>query len=712
MAFVLGGPIAAMIYFVALRVGSDTTYWIILGTIGFAAIGLSISREKSFDPVRWKEIALLLALVAIVLGAYGWTTGNFFRPDGRGDLVLDPALQRDTLFHVGMVRALAESWPPRLLSAGGEFIGYHVGYHLQLAAWSRHFGVDAFDGLVRVGAMLQLVLLLASTFLLGRRFFHGRTGPALLASVLILGTGLGFIFSTRPSTDWWSTAFVDVTFVSIFLANPLLPALPLFFIGLVLLDERAWSGAILCFCSLFAIKIFLGVQILTAVLVAAVRAKALRRFAVSHLLCSLPFLLHTLFAAAASNTSLSIRPLEIVRYSMEKLDYPALVEILSSVGSLRFSVSTGLVALAISLFWFVGFLGLRLVALPSWFHELRGKGLRTVMAFVVLVGFPVSLVFRIAPVEAEGLSRMEAVNDVVWFAAQSGVVLWFWTAGALWKFASAGMVRTVVAVIAVAALALPASVQHFFYKSSLAPDRMHRDFLGAAVKARELSAPKEIWLGPSDRSFASALAYVAGRPVVYDAYVGYDYMFVKREDIDYRRHAIAQFWSSDDTAYAAWFLEHFQVAWVWSQQQLPRGASAWLEPHFKNKMVTLYRVRQGSNDEEMHTPSEIPVGGRGLAFLGRRWLRGVRMRWLGNEVARIYIPRPSGTQITLCLSFTEPHPMGELTVNDVTMRISSESKDVSVLLPASDAEGLDVLKLRWDGSSSLGITRIKVDCFD
>ena len=708
IAFVLGGPVAAAIYLVALWIGSDTAYWILLAAVGLPAIALGLRRKERLQRVPGRELALLIAMILVVLGAYGWTTGDLFRTDTSGHLVLDPALQRDTLFHVGMVRALAASWPPRLLSVGGEPVGYHVGYHLQLAARSRHFGIDAFDGLIRVGATLQLALLLASAFLLGRRFFYGRNGPALLASLLVLGAGLGFLFYARPSVDWWSLAFLDVTLVSVFLVNPLLPALPLFFVGLALVEDRAWPGAILCFCSLFAIKMFLGVQILAAVLVAAVRSKALRRFAAVYLLCSSPFLLHTLFAAGSSNTSLGIRPLEIVRYSMEKLDYPILVETLSSVGALQVSAGAWLGALAISLFWVVGFLGLRLVAIPGWFHDLRGEGLRAVMAFVVLVGFPASLLFRIAPAEAEGLSRLEAVNDVVWFAAQSGVVLWFWTAGALWRFASAGMARAVVAIVAVAVLALPGTVQHFFYKSSLAPDRMHRDVLDAAVEARALSAPEEIWLGPPDRSHASALAYVAGRPVVYDAYVGYDYMFVPRDTIDYRRHAIAQFWLSDDEAYASWFLKHFDVSWVWSRQRLRRGAGMWLEPRFENETVTLYSVRRGPDDDEIRTPSEIPVGGRGLPFLDRGWRRDARMRWLGKEVGRIYVPRPSGIEMTLRLRLATPHSGGQLTVDEELVRIAEDSQEVSVSLPPRDTSGLDVLKLRWDGASPLGVRWIEI----
>jgi hypothetical protein len=73
--------------------------------------------------------------------------------------------------------------------------------------------------------------------------------------------------------------------------------------------------------------------------------------------------------------------------------------------------------------------------------------------------------------------------------------------------------------------------------------------MAAASEAERISKPQNVFVEPLDRVRPSLLPYFAGRPVVYDPYVGYDYMFVGRDEIDYRRAAIAQFWISEDPAY-------------------------------------------------------------------------------------------------------------------------------------------------------------------
>jgi hypothetical protein len=64
---------------------------------------------------------------------------------------------------------------------------------------------------------------------------------------------------------------MDVTLVSIFLVNPLLPALPLLMVGLALLDDYtsgegrgALIGATLAVAFLLVVKMFIGAQMLAA----------------------------------------------------------------------------------------------------------------------------------------------------------------------------------------------------------------------------------------------------------------------------------------------------------------------------------------------------------------------------------------------------------------------------------------------------------------
>ena len=275
MATVLAGPIAALLYLVVLLSDWPPLYWILLVNLGVAAVVVPFRSPQSWRWPRSTRLTLGLILLAACV-PYLLTTGTTFLPDAEGNLVVDRALQRDVLFHLGVIRSLEHDYPPALLSVSGIRLGYHVGYHLQLAAWARFFAIDAVDGLVRVGALWQLVLLVASAFVLARRFTEHNTAR-LLSPILILGTGFGYLFFFRPTVDWWSLVFMDVTLVSVFLANPLLPALPLLFTGLALFDDYtrahgrgALVGSIVCYVFILVVKMFLGAQLLAAMALAAV----------------------------------------------------------------------------------------------------------------------------------------------------------------------------------------------------------------------------------------------------------------------------------------------------------------------------------------------------------------------------------------------------------------------------------------------------------
>ena len=430
LSAVLSGPIAAAVYLVTLLANWEPLYWILIGNLGLLAVVVPWRRKRSSGWPGATRLALAALLVALFV-PYFLTTGSLYRTDATGALVLDRALQTDALFHLGVIHSLESAYPPSLLSVSGQPIGYHVGYHLRLAAWARYFGIAAADGLIRVGTVWQVALLVAGAFMLARRF-TARVSAHLLAPVLVFGAGLGFAFFYRPSVDWWSLVFMDATLVSIFLSNPLLPALPLLFVGLALFDDYtqgsgrgALVGSVVCIAFMLVVKMFLGAQVLAAMGLAAVvswRDARVRVAFAAAVLFSLPLLAHTFLAAGGSNTSVGLRPLEIVRYSMEKLDWHAAVSALASVGRFELSAGAWAVAAAATLAWGIGFLGVRLVGLGACVKDLwRGATpLRRTMAWFVAIGFPLALVFRIAPAESEGLSRLESQNDVLWFATASG----------------------------------------------------------------------------------------------------------------------------------------------------------------------------------------------------------------------------------------------------------------------------------------------------
>ena len=209
LAAVLSGPIAAAVYLVTLLADWEPLYWILIGNLGLLAVVVPWRRKRSFGWPRATRIALL-ALLVLLFVPYFLTTGSLYRTDATGTLLFDRALQTDVLFHLGVIHSLESAYPPSLLSVAGQPIGYHVGYHLQLAAWARYFGIAAADGLIRVGTLWQVTLLVASAFMLARRFTE-RISAHVVAPVLLFGGGFGFAFFYRPSVDWWSLVFMDAT---------------------------------------------------------------------------------------------------------------------------------------------------------------------------------------------------------------------------------------------------------------------------------------------------------------------------------------------------------------------------------------------------------------------------------------------------------------------------------------------------------------------
>lgn len=726
----LGGLVASGIYFIALILPSPGLYPVLLGAIDLAAPVILWRRRRLFTRgavgPRLATLAALGVLIVALEAAYLVTTGTLFRPDVEGNLVMDRALQRDTLFHVGMVRALEVGYPPELLSVSGVHVSYHVGYHLQVAAWARYFGIDALDGVYRIGMMWWIALLVLTVFMLGRRFGR-RDGFGLAGAALAFGSGLGFLFLGSASTDWASLVFMDALLVSVLLVNPLLPALVLLAAGVALLHDflesgevGALIGSIACLSALFVFKVFLGAQVLAAVLVAALwcrgAAKArLRGSALALMLASLPFLVTMHLATRESNTAVSVRPLEIVRYSMEKVEWTKAIGALSRVGDLEGSLNDVAVAGLAAVFWVVGFLGLRLTAAPGMARDLvaREATVRLPLAFMVCIGLAVALVFRVAPEEATGTSRLEAQNDVLWFATQAGWVLWLWTAEALWVIARRGGGWKLVSWTAAVWLAFPGTVQHFLFKGSLPPDRVSAALVNAVRRVEESTPPGQVWVDPPVRVRPSLIAYLAGRPVVYDGYVGYDYMFVPRDEIEWRRHAVAQFWRTPDPAFAAWFLERFAVRGVLATDAVPppAGASSLLETAWSQDGVHVFRVTTGAvPSKKLVAPGALPLGVRGVGYFGEGWGApegSPRTRALLPGRAILYVPVEEKVPFTLTLELAVPHGPGEILFEGESRPVAAEDRRIR-LEGRSDARGLVEIGIEWRGVEALIVRHVRL----
>jgi len=726
IAGVLGGPLAASIYWASLVLQWPALYWVLLGAIDVTALYVIRHRRSSppVDPPQTKPLPLLLLLLSVLVAAYLLTTGYFFQLDRQGNFVMDPAFTQDALFHTALVEGLQTSYPPELFSVSGARAYYPLGYHLQVAAWERFFGLDPYDGMYRVGVLWSLGLLVLSAYLFGRRFSKS-PAVALAATALLFGGGLGYLFHEAPGASWWSLVFMDATLVSIFGIDPLLPALPLFFVGLACLEDYlrdghrgALAGSALGIAALLAVKALLAAQILAAVGLAAVLARGsdafrTRRAALVLALASAPMLLSVALTARHSNDTVSFRPLEIVRYSMETLGRKEWAEAIVALGEGRWAAKSLRLTGAATALWLVGFLGLRLVAARGILRDAcsRSGSLRQGLALFVLMGFPLTLLLRIAPPEAAGQTREEALNDAFWFATLSGIVMWFWTAEALAGIARRGENTAALVVGASALLAFPTTVQHFIYKTRLSAESVPAPAVEAARACHALSRPGEVFVEPPTRVRPSVPAYLAGRPVVYNPFVGYNHVWVSRGELDFRRHAVAQFWSSADPGYGSWFLSHYNVRWIYTPQDAfsPQAGAKWATPVFSNDAATVYRVGE-LQGIPLKVRTSLPLGTPGAAFFGEGWgspESSPRLRRLMPGSATLYIPLNEAQAVLVSLELKTPHPGGELTLATERADLEPEQDRAALVFPASQARrGLNRLDLLWRGAEPLKVTAV------
>jgi hypothetical protein len=500
---------------------------------------------------------------------------------------------------------------------------------------------------------------------------------------------------------------MDLAPSSLFTAGPLLPALPLFFVSLTCLDDylregnrRALATCAFAAAALCAVKLLLAVQWLVGAGAAAALARGpnglrSRRGAVVLALVAAPLVIAM---AGPTRATLGFRPFEIPRGSVEKLG--------------RTEWVAGAAALPLSL---AGFLGLRLLSGPGLLRDVAfGAGsLRQALALFALAGFPLTLLLRIDPPEAAGPAPGE--NQAIGFAGFSGIVLWFWTAEALLGISRRGRKWAALAA-AGALLALPSTVQHFARRSRLSAGApfVPAPAVAAAGAARTLSLAGEVFVEPPGRLRPSLIAHVAGRPVVHDGYTGRLLLSVPRTDLDFRRHAVAQFWSSSDPGYGSWFLSRYGVRWIYTPRDAlsPAAGARWAVPVFSNEAGTIYRVG-GLDDIPLKPPADLPLGTRGAAFFGPGWgspsSSSPRLRPLRPGTASLYVPLNEAQAFRLTLEIQAPHARGRLSLGTEQAELGDDASRMTLAIPAAEARrGLNRVDLLWDGAEPLLVKAVRL----
>lgn len=432
--------------------------------------------------VPWWPIATLVVLGILPLLAVPFYYRNLV-PLAGGRLSF--SFLADPVLHLAFANELTHSIPPQDPLLPGQMTPYHHGMDLLAAAFSRGAGLATTDVVVRFLPTLFSTVTLLAAFCFARTWVASSGAALISATLVVFGEDFSFLPGLwfRSPEPWAPLYFGVPTVVSLFLMNPMLPALGVLLSGLLCLtrwldDRRQTSWLVLAgglFAALAQIKVFTGAHIAAALVIAglvqAARSRD-RRLLIAALATGLFLtpLAVTLLARGGGGVAVSLRLTSYVPaalYRLGLLESPLgrpvaalMSEPPSALGVVLFLVF----ALPIFL---VGCLGLRVLALPSVFRQAgssEATAIRRLVATFVLMG---PLLTLSSHVGAPGVPPDQQYNNAVWFFVESKYLAWFFVVERLTAWGTGRNAPRRVALYALTLLgSLPSTVQYLIVQAT------------------------------------------------------------------------------------------------------------------------------------------------------------------------------------------------------------------------------------------------------
>lgn len=524
------------------------------------ALAAALHELKRRPPARtalpagtaWAALPILVAWAA--LAALPLHYRNLAR--ARDGLSLYPL--PDLFFHLSIANELTHALPPRAPFLPGHGLDYHYAADLWVALLAESARLSVPDLSVRFVPTLWFAMAGLSAFAFGRAWLGSTRGGALFAFLVLFGEDLAFLPGLLAGTQgvWAVDFFSTPTLVSLFMLNPMLPALSVLFTGLLCL-HRFEAGAPrgagvlggLLVGATAAYKVFAGVQMVGALLAAcalcAWRARDLRLAGAAALGGALALLLALPGGADRAEAEIALRssplvPNLLVRAGLFGTWLGDQVRLFwTGHGSWR-EGALAFWGLALPTF-LVGALGARLLAIPGVVEELRAPGrrgaLRLALVIFVLVGPPLGMTLSITPAGYPGEGRN---NEAIWFFVQSKYLAW---ALALEPFV--GFWRRqraparAAALLALLALCLPSSAQYLTLAAREPLQRLGAGEMAALDALRREARPGDVVLaGP--RLSRAVIGLTSCHAVVVDLFTLY---YQSKAERDEWAGELDQFWS-------------------------------------------------------------------------------------------------------------------------------------------------------------------------
>jgi hypothetical protein len=505
-------------------------------------------------------IGLLLAVTQ-----YPWN-----RVSASGEFLLDPLVPYDTAFHVGLARELTLGYPPQLPGVSGFPVGYHLGTDLVRAAALRWARIDPYDSISRFDVTFGALALVLALRAYGHRAELSRIALAVLPWTL-LATDLAFVFVPDPWLTWWPDLLRGNILISLFFANPVVPALALVLAALIALSRyesgegRGWLAlaAGLAFAVPF-FKVFLGAHLLLGLIAAALVAPRGRQAA--PLAAALPCAVATailVLGTGGRTVDVTLAPLDLVRITRE---------------SLGLAPRHGAALAGWAVLWVLASLGLRVFGLPAAVRALRGgPPAVAAAATIALSAWPLGLLFRVSAPEM--LPGQRFVNDSAYVIEQGGPLLWVFTVQALATVAVAYRPWAVGALCA--SLALPGTAQFVARKLNEPPDPLPAPMVRAMATLEGASRPGDVVLQRPGARFPAAPVILIGRRVPYERFTPYLTQFATREDLEQRHQTVFRFFRTTDPGEALAIARSLDArfACLYGPDRLRFDAGAWEAVH-------------------------------------------------------------------------------------------------------------------------------------
>jgi len=520
VGLVLGMTASVTVYWVLRLLNLSPLFWLWpLGALLWhmrRLAGRRIRIRASAAPGDyWCLLALLIAqfgLLAFLRGFYA----NLAR-HADGTMAFD-RISVDSLLHVSVAQELTHSLPPQVPFVAGQALSYHYGMDLVVAMLANLAGLSVLDLTVRFIPTLFVVMTTTAAYAFCARWVRSGYAGVLAALLVMVGEDFSFIpgLIIRPSGVWSALYLGAPTTFSLWVMNPMLPALAILFCGLLcltLLQATSRAGWMYRAAFLFAVlaewKIFTAVHVLLAlglaglVFAARYRALSLLKVWVWSVAIVVPSLIYRwIVTSPATVAEWRLSPWPYIPEMFKQFGWTTFFQI--AIGPFEGRPITAqwlaiVLAIGLPLYLLLN-LGVRAIGWPAIWRTLTHPNaqdpVRFVVAVFVVTGVFVSLLSRFTQ---PGIPLVNQYNNAIWFIAESKQLAWPFALEAFWRWSHGHRApTTAAALVTVVLLSVPSHAQFVANIRKIPAARLGRSEVGMDDALRRACTPGDVVFARQD----------------------------------------------------------------------------------------------------------------------------------------------------------------------------------------------------------------------